>query len=57
METLKTLEQVVLSRKEQKEEGSYTIWQYSEHGKVNGIPKAVDLCRFRKGYGVKDIKL
>lgn len=37
--------------------GSYTIWQYSENGKINGIPKAVDLCRFRKGYGVKDIKL
>ena len=37
--------------------GSYTIWQYSEHGKINGIPKAVDLCRFRKVYGVKDIKL
>ena len=37
--------------------GSYTIWQYSEHGKINGIPKAVDLCRFRKGYGIKDIKL
>lgn len=37
--------------------GSYTIWQYSEHGKINGIPKEVDLCRFRKGYGVKDIKL
>ena len=37
--------------------GSYTIWQYSEHGKINGIPKAVDLARFRKGYGVKDIKL
>lgn len=40
-----------------KGEGSYTIWQYSENGKINGIPKAVDLCRFRKGYGVKDIKL
>ena len=40
-----------------KGEGTYTIWQYSEHGKINGIPKAVDLCRFRKGYGVKDIKL
>lgn len=37
--------------------GSYTIWQYSELGKINGIPKEVDLCRFRKGYGVKDIKL
>ena len=40
-----------------KGEGSYTIWQYSENGKINGIPKAVDLARFRKGYGVKDIKL
>ena len=40
-----------------KGEGTYTIWQYSENGKINGIPKAVDLCRFRKGYGVKDIKL
>lgn len=40
-----------------KGEGSYTIWQYSEHGKINGIPRPVDLCRFRKGYGVKDIKL
>lgn len=38
-------------------DGTYTIWQYSEHGKINGIPKAVDLARFRKGYGVKDIKL
>ena len=37
--------------------GSYTIWQYSECGKIKGIPKPVDLCRFRKGYGVKDIKL
>ena len=37
--------------------GSYTIWLYSEHGKINGIPKAVDLCRFRKGYGVKDIMM
>jgi lysozyme len=37
--------------------GSYTIWQYSECGKIKGIPKPVDLCKFRKGYGVKDIKL
>jgi Lyzozyme M1 (1,4-beta-N-acetylmuramidase) len=33
----------------------YTIWQYSEHGKVSGISKDVDLCRFRKGCGLKDI--
>ena len=37
--------------------GSYTIWQYSEHGKINGIPKAVDLARFRKGYSLADIEL
>ena len=30
METLKTLEQVVLSRKEQKEEGSYTCYLFEK---------------------------
>ena len=24
----------------------YTIWQYSESGRIKGIPKPVDLCRF-----------
>jgi lysozyme len=38
-------------------EGSYTIWQYSENGKINGIPKAVDLARFSKGYNLADIEL
>lgn len=27
--------------------GNYTIWQYSETGKVDGISKRVDLCKFR----------
>lgn len=33
----------------------YTIWQFSEHGRVNGISTDVDLCRFRPGCSVKDI--
>lgn len=27
--------------------GKYTVWQYSEEGKVLGIGKNVDLCKFR----------
>lgn len=37
--------------------GSYTIWQYSEKGKITGIPKLVDLAQFRKGYSIADIEL
>ena len=37
--------------------GTYTIWQYTEKAKVNGIPKLVDMCRFNKKYGLKDILL
>lgn len=37
--------------------GSYTIWQYSEKGKITGIPKLVDLAKFRKGYSIADIEL
>ncbi len=33
----------------------YTIWQYSEQGKLNGIPKPTDLCRFHPGCSLKDI--
>lgn len=33
----------------------YTIWQYSDEGKVAGIKKKVDLCRFHKDKGLKDI--
>lgn len=37
--------------------GTYTIWQYTEKAKVNGIPKLVDMCRFNKKYVLKDILL
>ena len=37
--------------------GTYTIWQYTEKAKVNGVPKLVDMCRFNKKYGLKDILL
>lgn len=35
----------------------YCIWQYSEKGRINGIPKAVDFCRFHPEYSIKDILL
>lgn len=38
-----------------KGEGTYTIWQYTENGKVNGIPEDVDICKFNPKYGIKDI--
>lgn len=37
--------------------GTYTIWQYTEKANVNGVPKLVDMCRFNKKYGLKDILL
>lgn len=33
----------------------YLIWQYSEKGKIKGIPKSVDLCRFHPKHSIKDI--
>ncbi len=33
----------------------YLIWQYSEKGKIQGIPKPVDLCRFHPKHSVKNI--
>lgn len=38
-------------------EGTYTIWQYTENGKVNGITEDVDICKFNPKYGIKDIKI
>ena len=38
-----------------KGDGTYTIWQYTESGRVNGIPKPVDKCRFNSKYTVRDI--
>ncbi len=34
----------------------YTIWQYSEKGKISGYSKCVDVCKFAKGKTVKDIE-
>lgn len=33
----------------------YLIWQYSEKGKIKGIPKNVDLCKFHPEQSIKDI--
>ena len=35
----------------------YSIWQFSETGKVQGISKPVDLCRFNKNTSLSDITL
>lgn len=33
----------------------WVLWQFSEKGVIAGIDHAVDLCRFNKGCGLKDI--
>ena len=33
----------------------YLIWQYSENGKIAGISKPVDLCRFHQDQSINDI--
>lgn len=35
----------------------YTIWQYTDKGRIHGIPKQVDLCRFHEILSVNDIML
>lgn len=40
-----------------KGKGTYTIWQYTANGKVNGITEDVDICKFNSKYGIKDIKV
>ena len=35
----------------------YTIWQYSEGGHIEGIPNAVDYCRFHPDNCINDIVL
>ncbi len=35
----------------------YTIWQYTDKGRIQGIQKQVDLCRFHEMLSVKDIML
>ncbi len=36
---------------------AYTIWQYTQHGKLKGISGFVDFSRFSKKYGLDDIKI
>lgn len=38
-------------------EGHYTIWQYSEKGRLSGIPKPVDFAKFHPEYSIIDILL
>lgn len=38
-----------------KGKGSYTIWQYTETAKIDGIPKPVDMCRFNSKYSIENI--
>lgn len=33
----------------------WTLWQFSERGRINGIDHYVDLCRFNKGCSINDI--
>jgi lysozyme len=40
-----------------KGEGTYTIWQYTETGRIDGITECVDICRFNPKYGIEDIKI
>lgn len=35
----------------------YSIWQFSESGKISGISTKVDLCRFNKNTSLSDITL
>lgn len=37
--------------------GTYSIWQYTEHGKIDGISTAVDISRFHPKYNINAIKL
>ena len=35
----------------------YTVWQYSEKGRVDGIEKNVDLCRFHPECGLENLMM
>ena len=37
--------------------GNYDIWQYSEKGRIRGIKKSVDLCRFSKHFNIDGLLL
>ena len=36
---------------------AYTLWQYTQHGKINGIKGFVDFSRFNPKYSLKNIKI
>lgn len=36
-------------------QGDYAIWQYSEKGKLKGIPKTVDLCKFHPDHSIDEL--
>ena len=40
-----------------KGKGQYSIWQFSEKGRINGIPKPVDLDRFHPNFNLSDLLL
>lgn len=40
-----------------KGKGTYTIWQYTECGRVSGIRKPVDLCRFHSTHTLSEISM
>lgn len=35
----------------------YTVWQFTENGRIDGIEKAVDFCRFHPDKSMKDLLL
>lgn len=37
--------------------GTYSIWQYTESGKIDGISTDVDICRFHPKYNINAIRL
>lgn len=45
------------SRPEIDGKGTYTIWQYSRRGKVDGITTDVDVCRFNPKYTIDAIRM
>ena len=40
-----------------KGKGTYSIWQYTESGKVKGIHASVDICKFNPKYTLSNIRM
>ena len=40
-----------------RDNSSWTVWQFSETGKVNGIPKDVDIDVINEKYSLNDLLL